>query len=183
MLLTSLMIEPVMSQNLFNDNTFTALTADHKAHAVGDILTVLVLQNSQASSEANLATNKNFNLNAEASFNDSNQKLGAGIGASDSGTGQTSRGGNIKAVLTVKIKEINANGSYEIAGSQDITINGEIQSLKIKGSVRAIDIAADNTVLSTQIADAKISYTGDGALSEAQRHGIIYRFLSFLGLV
>ncbi|MDA0910468.1 MAG: flagellar basal body L-ring protein FlgH [Proteobacteria bacterium] len=173
----------VYAQNLFNDQQFQALTTDQRAMQVGDIITVLILQNSTARSSADLSTNKNTSLNAQASTNGSLNKIGAGVGVSDKGQGETSRGGNIKAVITVNITAIEPNGNYVIKGQQEMLINGEKQSITLSGIIRAQDISASNTIYSSQIANAKISYTGDGALSDAQRHGLFYRIFSFLGLI
>ncbi|WHN66091.1 flagellar basal body L-ring protein FlgH [Cysteiniphilum sp. QT6929] len=171
------------AQNLFDAQHYQPLTADQRAHQIGDIITVLILQNSTARSSADLSTNKNMNINAQANANGTQNKVGAGVGVSDNGSGETSRGGNLKAVISVTICGIDSNGNYLIKGEQEMLINGEKQSITLSGSVRSTDISSNNTIYSSQIANANISYTGDGALSAAQRHGIFYRIFSFLGLI
>ena len=63
------------------------------------------------------------------------------------------------------------------------TINGEQQRILLSGIVRPEDISPQNTILSTRLADAHITYTGNGSVSNAQDHNYIYKILSFVGLV
>jgi flagellar L-ring protein precursor FlgH len=61
-------------------------------------------------------------------------------------------------------------------------MNTETQNITISGMVRPQDVTAANTVLSSQIADAEVQMEGDGLLAEAQRPGVLYRLLDWLGL-
>ena len=171
------------AENLYQAHVFESLTGDKEAHRVGDVITVLVLQNTAAKSSADLSTGKRFNLTGQAALDTRSHNASIGIGANDEGRGQTSRGGNIKAMLTVMITAIDANGQYEIKGHQTILINKEEQTITLSGIIRGIDISPNNTILSSQIGNAEIHYTGEGALTSAQRHGLIYRIFSFLGLI
>ncbi|HLF22353.1 MAG TPA: flagellar basal body L-ring protein FlgH, partial [Burkholderiales bacterium] len=83
----------------------------------------------------------------------------------------------------VVVQAVEVNGDLRVKGKQDISVNDEVQTLLVEGRVRQQDIGANNTVLSTRLSDAKISYTGDGLLAEKQRPGILTRFLSWLRLL
>ena len=74
-------------------------------------------------------------------------------------------------------------GDLIVKGEQHITVNHEDQVITLQGVIRPEDVSADNSILSTRIANAKIIYTGQGSVTESQKHGFIYKFLSFLGLV
>ncbi len=63
-----------------------------------------------------------------------------------------------------------------------ILVNEEKQEIALSGRVRPYDILANNTVLSSRLADATISYVGEGLLAEQQRPGILSRLLRWLGL-
>jgi flagellar L-ring protein precursor FlgH len=77
---------------------------------------------------------------------------------------------------------IEPDASLRVKGQQEIVINGERQKFLLEGRVRTLDIGPDNTVLSSRLSDAKISYTGRGVLNDSQRAGLIPRLLSWLRL-
>ena len=83
----------------------------------------------------------------------------------------------------MQIKEVFPDNKYLVEGAQLITINGEQQRILLSGVVRAEDITTQNTILSTRLADAHITYTGRGSVSNSQDHNYIYKILSFVGLV
>jgi flagellar L-ring protein precursor FlgH len=98
------------------------------------------------------------------------------------GRGLTQRQGKVLAQLTVTVKGVAENGDLLIAGEQLLEINNERQQIKVEGRVRPHDISDVNTVLSTRIADAKISYVGDGDLADRQRPSWWHRLLTWFGL-
>ena len=105
------------------------------------------------------------------------------VGDDFAGKGQIQRTGRLAAQLSVTVDGVAPNGDLLVSGKQDILINGEKQLLQVAGRVRPIDVSEINTVPSTRLADANITYVGDGILAEKQRQGILTRFLSWLGLV
>ena len=70
-----------------------------------------------------------------------------------------------------------------VSGRQQILVNGEKQLIELSGRVRPIDVTEANTVLSSRIADANITYIGDGILAEKQKQGILTHILGWLGLL
>ena len=72
------------------------------------------------------------------------------------------------------------NGLLRIEGRQNITVNGEVQEIIVTGLVRSKDIASDNTVLSTYVADAEIIFTGNGSLGDKQMPGLLTRLFNWL---
>ena len=70
-----------------------------------------------------------------------------------------------------------------VSGVQLLRVNDERQEIVLSGRVRQNDISENNTIVSSRLADARISYVGDGALGEKQKPGIISRVLSWLGLL
>lgn len=169
--------------NLFDETIYRPLIADRKAYLPGDLLTVIVIEASNAQSSADLASGKEIETTLGASYNRNRYEASMELSGKGKATAKTGRNGKIKAALTVRIKEIQSGGSYLIEGHQLIQINGEQQTILLKGVVRPEDITAQNTILSTRLADAQISYTGNGSVANAQRHNAIYQVLSFIGLV
>ena len=78
---------------------------------------------------------------------------------------------------------VESNGDLLVSGEQLLRVNDERQEIVLSGRVRQSDIGENNTIVSSRLADARISYVGDGALGEKQKPGIISRVLSWLGLL
>ena len=171
------------AQSLFVEDRYVALTADRRAMKVGDALTVQVFENASASQSADTVTEKTAALNLGVGVNARNYGARASIGDDFTGKGRIQRSGRLAATLTVTVAEVASNGDLKVSGVQNILVNGEKQLLQLSGRVRPIDIGDNNTVASTRIADAEITYVGDGILAEKQKQGVLTRFLSWLGLV
>jgi flagellar L-ring protein precursor FlgH len=169
--------------NLFDEELYKPLIADHKASLPGDILTVIVLETSNAKTSADLSSSKEIKTALEVGYNKDNHEVQFGLKGKGHTGAKTERNGKIKASLTVRIKEVFSNSTYLVEGLQMITINGEQQRILLSGIVRPEDISPQNTILSTRLAEAHITYTGHGSVSNAQDHNYIYKILSFVGLV
>ena len=183
MLMSLILIHSSWSVNLFDETLYRPLISDRKAYLPGDVLTVIVLETSNAQTSADLSSGKEIKTALEASYNKNKHEVGFGLSGKGRAAAKTGRNGKIKAALTVQIKGIMPNGTYLIEGRQLIRINGEQQAILLSGIVRQEDISAQNTILSTRLADATITYTGDGSVSNAQRYNYVYKLLSFMGLV
>jgi flagellar L-ring protein precursor FlgH len=88
----------------------------------------------------------------------------------------------VLAQVSVRVVGMASNGDLLVAGEQELLINSDRQHIRIEGRVRRVDIAADNTVQSNRLADARISYLGDGDLAQHQRPGLLARIFLWLGL-
>ncbi|HBI21209.1 MAG TPA: hypothetical protein DDY37_01245 [Legionella sp.] len=169
--------------SLFNDGLYRPYIADKKAYLPGDLLTVIVMETSDAKTSADLSSSKEIKTALEASYNKRPEEVSFGLRGDGRAGAKTARDGKIKAALTVQVTTLLPNGSYCIEGHQRIQINGELQTIRLSGVVRQEDISTQNTVLSTRLANARITYTGDGSVSDSQRHNYVYRLLSMVGLV
>lgn len=172
------------AESLFDEASYRPLAAAHRAHRVGDNLTILVVENATASASADTTANKDGALTGSI-LNTTGIDLRAGLEIVEDfkGGGRVQRAGKLVAQITVTVQDISPNGELHVRGEQTIDVNNETQSISVEGRVRPEDIAANNTVLSTRLSNAHISYIGDGVLGEKQRPGIIWRFLSWLGLI
>lgn len=169
--------------SLFNDGLYRPYIVDKKAYLPGDLLTVIVLETSDAKTSADLSSSKEIKTALEASYNKRPEEVSFGLRGDGRAAAKTARDGKIKASLTVQITTVMPNGSYCIEGHQRIQINGELQTIRLSGIVRQEDISTQNTVLSTRLAKARITYTGYGSVSNSQRYNYVYRLLSMVGLV
>src|SRR5260221_13481697 len=100
-----------------------------------------------------------------------------------SGGGSINRSGRLLAQVTAVVQAVYPNGLLHVKAEQTIEMNSEKQEIRLEGNVRPIDITDGNTVLSTRIADAQISYIGDEGLSEKQRRRSLTRILGWLGIL
>jgi flagellar L-ring protein precursor FlgH len=106
--------------------------------------------------------------------------LGATNDRSNKGSGTTTRSGTLTGTVSATIIAINENGNFAIEGKRSVTINFEEQLMVLTGIIRPSDINYDNTINSSLIADASITYTGDGVIAEEQRVGWLMRALSYV---
>jgi flagellar L-ring protein precursor FlgH len=170
------------ADSLFNGSG-RSMFSDVKAFNVGDIVTIIITETSSATSTANTSTSK-----------ESNTSVGPGTGkilkqfpplsfqgsGANTAAGTTARTGTLIASMTARVVRVLPNGNLEIEGMREIMVNSENQKMVLTGTVRAVDIAPDNTIRSTFIADAKIRYEGKGIIGQKQREGVISRLLHWL---
>ena len=164
------------ADSLWSDTAGTSvLFGDQRARAVGDILTILVNENSSAVRTGS----SNNSKSASAATDQGTGLLGfmpeSSVGQNDSfkSQGTINNTNIVKARLTVKVIEVKPNGDLVVSGTQNIRQNGEEQRIVVSGQVRPADIRVDNSVLSSNVADAKILVTGSGPLVNKQRQGIL----------
>ena len=174
----------VFSQDM-RQNSFQSLFSDQKANRVGDAVTILVVEASQASNNAETSTGKKSDLGFSASGGVGSStipKTDIGIGSDNdfTGSGSTRTTGMIQTKISATIDSVLANGNLVINGSRRISINGEEQTIHIKGVVRSSDIRADNSVLSYNISEAEIVLEGSGMIDNAQRPGWLTKFFHWI---
>jgi len=163
--------------------------SDIKARRVGDIVTVLIAEQASASKNATTATDRTSSISAgisslfglENSIANRNANitpsslLSASSSNAFSGGGTTTRTENLAATLTTQVIKVYPNGNLKIRGGKSVTVNNENQIIYLTGIVRSFDVTADNTVDSSNILNAQITYTGKGALSDKQKPGWLMR--------
>ena len=104
--------------------------------------------------------------------------VNATIANQNKGAGTVTRNGTLTATISAMITEILPSGNMRIEGRRSVTVNNEEQIMVLRGVVRPQDINFDNTIPSTFIADASISYTGEGVVADEQRKGWLAKILS-----
>lgn len=180
-LLTSL---PATADNLYRADDYRPLTADRRAQRVGDILTILVVENSSASATAGTKTDKATNASIQLTSPTRQHKYGLEVDDGFDGNGKIARTGRLLAQLSVVVTAIEPNGDLRVKGEQLLEMNGEKQTINLEGRVRPVDIGEGNTVPSSRLADARITYMGDGVLADNQNKGWLTRLITaFLHLI
>lgn len=159
------------------------LFADLKPRQVGDLVTIVIIEESASQQKATQSFDKSFDHSNSAGTGpilklipelayDSSQK--------SSTQGQVTISNKFVTTVTAKVVAVNPNGTLEIQAERTIELNGEKQEVLLTGTVRPEDVAADNTILSTRIADISLQTKGKGPIGNRQKEGIITKILGFL---
>lgn len=163
-----------------------ALFGDAKARQVGDVLTVILGERTQAKSSASTSLSKNDSaqiapptLFGRPVTADGIEVLSGELSAERefSGSGDTSQSNQLSGNVTVTVVERLANGNLRIRGEKLLKLNQGDETIRVEGVVRPVDIAPDNTVASSRIAEARIAYAGEGSLGDANAQGWLSRLL------
>jgi len=173
---------PVADGAIYHDAQGMELFADPRAHRTGDILTIVLVENTQAVKKANTSTSKTNkdNIGAPSLLGRTFNKAAVGIdsGHSFDGGGSSSQSNQLTGNITVTVAQRLGNGNLMVRGEKLLTINQGQELIRITGIVRPQDIGQDNTVPSTRVADARIGYTGRGSLADANTQGWLSRFFN-----
>jgi flagellar L-ring protein precursor FlgH len=178
------------------ENGRAYLYEDLRAMRVGDILTIKIVEKHKGSKSADTKAERESTLENSLSgsgigyiglpglrLGDEARK-GLGVDASAKGKfggkGATSREDTLTGTISAIVTEVFPNGDLRIEGRREVTVNGERQLMTLSGVVRRVDVDTKNTVASTAIADAKISYTGLGVVDDVQRPGWLVRILDWI---
>lgn len=165
--------------------------ADAKAHQVGDIITVNLQESAQGSNSADTDVSRSSsNAASMGAFLGAEQVLGDSVNefspetsvdtstdTSTQGEGETNRSANLTGNMTAVVVKAFPNGNMRIRGSRQVAINNEEQVLVLSGIIRPQDIRSDNSIPSSLIANADISYAGRGVVARQQGEGWGTKFL------
>jgi len=168
----------------FNKYKNSSLYTDIKAHGIGDIVTILIIESTTGSQQSNLNTSGKSSLKADGSLTGNLTSILPLIGASTSfATNLSNQAGTaqkdgLTGKLTAVVTEILPNGNLRLQGRRRLEVNGESYLLDVKGLVRPKDIASNNIVFSYNLANVEIAYKKDGLLRS--RPGMIARWSTWI---
>lgn len=170
------------------DTSAESLLSMRRAKNVGDLLTVVVEMNDQASLQNSLSRSRNSNENANVNAllglpQWANGVLPGGASVSPAvdmnrtsnvnGSGAVNRAEKITFTLASRVVGVEPNGNLIIEGFQQTQVSNEVRYLSVSGVIRAQDITRENTVTYDKIADAQLSYLSDGEATGAINRGIV----------
>ncbi|WP_114241648.1 flagellar basal body L-ring protein FlgH [Dyella sp. C9] len=177
---------PPTDGSIYHAEQGMELFNDARAHRVGDILTITLVESTQASKKATTNTSKKDSSTISApSLLGHTLKVGGQTADSSlngdrsfDGSGDSSQSNQLNGSITVTVAQRLSNGNLLVRGEKLLTINQGQELIRIAGIVRPQDILQDNSVPSTRVADAQIAYTGKGALADSNTQGWLSRFFS-----
>jgi flagellar L-ring protein FlgH len=162
---------------------YSPLINGARAASVGDILTIQLVERTQAtkSTSASIGRDGSVGLTPPTTgiFSLFKPSSAASSGTqSFDGSGDAAQSNALSGEVTVTIAKVYPNGTMLVRGQKQLVLNRGDEFIQISGLVRQADVTPDNRVLSTRVADARITYTGKGEIARASRQGWLQRFFS-----
>lgn len=189
-------VEP-SNGSIYQPDRDVRLFEDVKARRIGDVITVVLQESTSASKSAKTSADKDQATSIESpttfgatpTFNvpgifplDSNKDntLEFDLNATRAfdGEADSSQSNQLTGSITVTIADVLPNGNLVVRGEKWLTLNQGEEFIQISGIVRPQDISTNNTIVSTQIADARITYSGKGFLADSNKMGWLARFFN-----
>lgn len=173
--------------SLFQASLSNGLYSDAKARRVGDIITVILRENTSATKSANTVLDKesSYQLDPVIGLGGANVNLGGDSIQLDlnstsefEGDSQTSQNNNLNGNISVTVVQVLPNNNLVIRGEKWLTLNTGDEYIRLTGIVRPADVNPANEVISTKIANARISYSGTGSFAKVQKQGWLSQFFT-----
>ena len=166
-------------------NGYSALTNGARAGMVGDVLTIALVERTQAAKSNGANTDRNGSIGLSppttgplSFFNPSD--IGMGGNTSFQGVGTAQQSNSLQGQVTVTIAEVYPNGTMLVRGEKLISLNRGSEHIRFSGIVRAIDIGPENVIPSSRVANAQIIYGGSGEIARASQKGWLQRFFEII---
>ena len=184
--------------SLFAASEEDPLFSDSRARRVGDIVVVKLVENTKAQNKAETTANKDSStdysvaslftqsragflpflpLGPRGNVSGTDSLMKTGSGDDLSATGKTKRENYVTSSMAARVIRVLPGGLLQIEGKREIRVNEETEYMVVRGTIRSRDVDADNTILSNQIADASIEYSGRGVLADKQKPGWFTRLM------
>lgn len=175
--------------SLYSEQRGMSLFADTRAREVGDIISVVLVESTSAAKSADTEVSRGTDVGVEAPtlfgqpFNfghNDRYDLSQSISASSSfsGDGSSNQSNRLTGTIAVQVSRVLPNGNLMVQGEKWIALNQGDEFIQLRGIVRPEDISPTNSIASTQVADARISYGGTGILDEANKPGWLTVFFN-----
>lgn len=176
------------SGSIYNVATAKMLFQDKKALRQGDIITVVLTENTRATKNQDTELSKDTGLSTTApiafgntlSVGGGTTDLGLAINSSNAFKAETdsNQSNLLQGTISVTVQKVFANGNLMIKGEKWIALNQGSEFIRVSGLIRPEDINKDNQVESTKVANARIYYGGKGPLAEVNEEGWLSRFFN-----
>lgn len=180
--------EPVVpTGSLFRTNYVNNIYSDSKAHRVGDIISVILNENTQAQKNAKTELKKenDTTLNpivglggANATFKGDSIQFGIDQDSNFKGDSKSNQSNSLSGNISVHVLRVLPNGNLMIRGEKWLTLNNGDEYIRLTGIIRPQDITSSNTIISSKVANARIQYSGTGSFADVQEQGWLSKFFN-----
>ncbi|WOI36664.1 flagellar basal body L-ring protein FlgH [Alteromonas sp. CI.11.F.A3] len=173
--------------SLFRSYMANSLYSDMTARRVGDIITITLSENTNASKSAGTSTSKDTTVDLDTitglggqALNIGGQSVQLGVSSSNdfAGDAATNQSNSLSGNISVTVVEVLPNDNLVIRGEKWLTLNHGDEYIRLTGIIRLSDISPENEVLSTKIANARIQYSGTGSFASSQEKGWLTKFFT-----
>lgn len=173
--------------SLYRGNVGIELFADRKATRVGDIITVVLQERTSSKKSSNIEIVKDNEVNVPLSsgvfglsptHNGNPVDIDLRAEREFTGEADADQSNQLQGNISVTVVDVYPNGTLAIRGEKWITLNRGDEYIRISGLVRPDDVTPQNTVASTKIANARITYSGEGDIANSQRMGWLSNFFN-----
>ncbi|MEW6989329.1 flagellar basal body L-ring protein FlgH [Colwelliaceae bacterium 6441] len=177
----------VPTGSLFKANYVNNIYSDSKAHRVGDIISVILSESTQANKNAKTELKKANSalLDPVTGFgavpikiNNDAIQFGLNQTSDFKGDSKSNQGNSLSGNISVHVLRVLPNGNLMIRGEKWMSLNNGDEYIRLTGIIRAQDISSGNTIVSSKVANARIQYAGTGAFAEVQEQGWLSKFFS-----
>lgn len=178
--------ERISQGSLYRTIAGLSLYEDRRAYREGDIITVLLTERTVSSKSTETSVGKNSGitfgddtiLGRDIDFKGHSLETGVSQDRNFDGSGEADQENSLSGNIAVTVSGVLPNGLLVIRGEKWMTLTTGEEFIRLKGLIRPEDIASDNTIPSTRVADARITYSGTGELADASRQGWGSRFFN-----
>lgn len=167
---------------IFQPEQDMRLFEDFRAKRIGDIVTVILAESTDADKSSDTSISKSGSnsvadpILAGRTFGSNGLNAELSSEHDFSGAGDSSQSNSLNGSIAVTVAKVLPNGNLYVQGEKWIKINQGDEYIRLRGIIRPVDISTSNTVLSTKVADARISYGGTGTVAHANSAGWLSRF-------
>ena len=181
------MLETEVPGTVYNVQRQFSLFDDVRSRNVGDILTIQLVEQTQASKSATTDTSRGTSVDTgnpvilgRTITQDGLDLLSTAIETDQSfaGAASSTQSNTLTGDITVTVTHVLPNGNMVVSGEKQLTLNQGEEFIRISGIVRPADVAPDNSVPSLRLADARITYSGKGQIANTNRPGWLHRFFN-----
>ncbi len=172
--------------SIFQTGRSVRLFEDNKAFRIGDVLSVTLMESTNASKSAATSTDKDDEIDISAStiFGSTGPSINGNLALTNSldgerafsGSGDSAQSNSLSGEIAVTVVDVLPSGNLVVRGEKIIGLNQGSEFIRISGIVRPQDVSTDNIVVSSKIANSRIFYGGGGVIAESNTRGWLSRF-------
>jgi len=177
----------VPSGSLFKPHYVNNIYSDSKAHRVGDIISVILSEKTQAKKNAKTELKKENETKLDAvtglggvpvTIGGESVQFGISQNSQFKGDSKADQGNSLSGNISVHVLKVLPNGNLMIRGEKWLTLNNGDEYIRLTGVIRSKDINSNNTIMSNKVANARIQYAGTGSFADANEQGWLVKFFN-----